>query len=527
MMLRSWRIAFAAVVLAGLIAVVTGCSESQPVDSSRAVLALSSDSLLFTAFVSRNPEPVRQKVFVTNAGEGSLTFEATYTADWISLDPVGTDTIFVTVISNTLPIGDYLDTIRVVSPEATNSPQYIEVNLSVVDWLAISPDSLYFNALGGGANPPPDSFRVVRVSGGGVSYDASSTASWIMIDNAQGTTPATVVINTDISSLSQGVFIDSVIITSVSLPEARAVVPVQIAISSWSEQSVNSEVTLKGLHFQDDDTGWISGSASSGQNFGFIYKTTNGGDTWDLSPLATGTLFGGITFTDFQHGWVAADKGRLFETDNGGASWTAREDLPVDSSQSLRKLAFVGSDSGWAVGTDGVIIRTTNGGTDWSLQATPTGHGLSGVSFVDAQNGWASGLNGTILHTSNGGLAWTLQNTGTSADLRDIDFVDVNRGWAVGSNGTILRTSDGGSTWDAQDADVVSQLWSVEFVNDTTGWVVGDNGLVLWTNDGGLSWMVQLTGTGGTLFEVLFRDESLGWAVGDEGILLRTASGGF
>ncbi len=527
MVSMSWRITFASIALAGLIAAVIGCSDSQPLEGSRARLALSSDSLVFSAFVTRNPEPVRQEVYVTNSGEGGLTFEATYSASWISLDPVGSDTIFVTVVSDTLPVGEYLDTIRVVSPEATNSPQYIVVDLTVLDWLATSPDSIYFNALGGGDNPAPDSFRVVNVSGGAISYQATTTSSWITLENAAGTSPGTVIVNADISSLTKGVFIDSVIITSDSLPEARSVVPCKIAISSWSEELLYAEVTLKGVHFQDDDTGWVSGFASSGQNFGFVYKTTNGGDSWSSSPAVAGALFGGVTFFDFQNGWIAANKGRMFSSSNGGATWTAREDLPVDSSQSLRRLAFVGTDSGWAVGTDGIIIRTIDGGANWTLQATPTGHGLSGVSFIDAQNGLVCGLNGTILRTTNGGLAWTLQDAGTSADLRDISFIDANNGWAVGSNGTILHTSNGGSSWEAQDADVVSQLWSVRFVNDTTGWVVGDDGLVLRTSNGGLSWLVQLTGTSSTLFDVLFRDENLGWTVGGEGVVLKTASGGF
>ncbi|MCP4684583.1 MAG: hypothetical protein GY867_03945 [bacterium] len=527
MMWKSWRTTFALIVMAALMAVVMGCSDSKPLETSRAVLSLTSDSLLFAAFVSRNPEPVRQKVFVTNSGEGSLTFEATYTAAWISLDPIGTDTIFVTVVSDTLPVGSYLDTITVASPEAANSPRYIEVSLEVYDWLAVSPDKLYFNALGGGANPPSDSLRVVKVGGGSVSFDATTTAPWITFDNAQGTTPATIVVNPDISSLSSGVLVDSVILTSSALPQARTAVPVRIAISSWSEQTVSGEVTLKGLHFEDDNIGWTSGFASSGQNFGFIYRTTNGGDTWSLSPVITGALLGGLGFFDADHGFVAADKGRLFETDNGGIAWTVRDDIPVDSSQSLRKLATVGPDTGWAVGTDGVIIRTTNGGADWSLQATPTGHGLNGASFVDAQTGWVSGLNGTVLHTDNGGLAWSLQNTGTSTDLRDIYFVDANLGWAVGSNGTILHTSNGGASWGGQDAGVINPLWSVEFVNDSTGWVVGSEGLVLRTNDAGLTWMVQLTSTASTLFDLVFRDDNLGWSVGEEGIVLRTASGGF
>jgi len=528
MISMSWRITFASIILAGMMAAILGCSESQPVGGSRAVLTLSSHQLAYTSFVSRNPEPVRQKVYVTNSGEGDLTFEAVYTASWISLDPVGTDTIFVTVISDTLPVGEYLDTIRVVSPEATNSPQYIEVNLSVIDWLTTSPDSIFFNALGGGGNPPADSFRVVKVGGGdGVDFSASTTASWLSLENAEGSTPATVIVHADISSLTKGVFIDSVIIESDSLPEARAVVPCQIAISSWEEHLLSSEVTLKGLHFIDEDTGWASGFASSGQNFGFVYTTTDGGDSWMLSPLVTGAQFGGIGFIDSQNGWVAADKGRLFQSVDGGNTWIPRADVPIDSSQSLRRIAFVGIDSGWAVGTDGVIVKTIDGGTTWMLQATPTGHGLSGISFVDNLNGWVGGLNGTVLRTTNGGLGWTLQNTGTSADLRDISFVDASHGWAVGANGTIIHTTNGGVDWQPQTSGVVGQLWSVSFVNDSTGWAVGDDGLVLWTNDGGLSWMVQLTGTDETLFEVVFRDEGLGWTVGDKGVVLRTASGGF
>lgn len=527
MISMSRKIVLASVALAAMIAVVLGCSESQPVGGSQAVLALSSHNLSFTAFVSRNPEPVRQKVFVSNSGEGDLTFVANYSASWISLDPVGTDTIFVTVVSDVLPVGEYYDTIRVVSPEATNSPQIIEVHLTVLDWLTTSPDTLFFNALGGGANPPPDSFRVIKVGGGSVPFSATTPSSWLNLENEQGTTPATVIVHPDISSLTKGIIVDSVIIESDSLPEARAVIPCLVAISSWSTTMLSQSVTLKSLYFHDDDTGWASGFASSGQDFGFIYKTTDGGDNWSLQPLISGAQFGGITFTDSQHGWIAANKGRMFYSDDGGESWTPRNDLSVDSSQSLRRVTFVGTDTGWAVGTDGIVIRTIDGGTSWSPQTTATGYGLSGVSFVDNQTGWISGLNGTILHTTNGGLNWAQQTSNSIADLRDICFIDADHGWAVGSNGTILHTVNGGTTWASQNSGVVNQLWSVDFVNDSTGWAVGAGGLVLRTNDRGLSWMIQLTGTLNALFDVAFRDENLGWTVGDEGIVIRTASGGF
>jgi photosystem II stability/assembly factor-like uncharacterized protein len=94
----------------------------------------------------------------------------------------------------------------------------------------------------------------------------------------------------------------------------------------------------------------ISGGGSQ-----VIVRTTDGGQTWANTYTGnSGTNMRGSWFINPDTGWVVGDLGSLFETNNGGASWTPIALL----SQALLGIHFPVSDTGYAVG-NGVIIKYT------------------------------------------------------------------------------------------------------------------------------------------------------------------------
>ncbi|MEO0190716.1 MAG: hypothetical protein ABIL18_07025, partial [candidate division WOR-3 bacterium] len=112
---------------------------------------------------------------------------------------------------------------------------------------------------------------------------------------------------------------------------------------------------------------WVSGDA-----FGVVSKSTNGGQTWTTYqpsafdwpdyqfPPPTGTPFGtklanfDVDFTDFNHGMIGLSFGRVGKTTNGGATWTVTQYEP--QATWFYDVANVGSDN-LTGGNWGVIHR--------------------------------------------------------------------------------------------------------------------------------------------------------------------------
>ncbi|MBL7828460.1 MAG: hypothetical protein JNJ57_17640, partial [Saprospiraceae bacterium] len=59
-----------------------------------------------------------------------------------------------------------------------------------------------------------------------------------------------------------------------------------------------------------------------------------------------------IFFVDSEHGWAAADDGRILKSTDGGNSWQIKQTgIPYD----IQSLHFVDTLRGWAIGWDKII----------------------------------------------------------------------------------------------------------------------------------------------------------------------------
>jgi len=144
--------------------------------------------------------------------------------------------------------------------------------------------------------------------------------------------------------------------------------------------------------------GWAAGDSS------IILHTTNGGQDWikQFSYVANSSL-NSIFFIDEFNGW-AAGRGDLFpvltqiwKTTDGGNNWNLQE----WGSSPLQSVYFANDQVGWTVG--GLIYKSTNGGENWSPQVSPDSS-INSIYFLDENIGWAVGNNGVILHTTTGGV---------------------------------------------------------------------------------------------------------------------------
>lgn len=107
----------------------TGSGGSGGSGSGSPTISLSNTSLQF-AYTEGGPLPPSQTVNITNAGGGSFTWTAVASSPWIVLSETAT-TLTISMNPSGLPAGPVTGAIVITSPDATNSPQTILVNLTV------------------------------------------------------------------------------------------------------------------------------------------------------------------------------------------------------------------------------------------------------------------------------------------------------------------------------------------------------------------------------------------------------------
>ena len=311
---------------------------------------------------------------------------------------------------------------------------------------------------------------------------------------------------------------------------------------TWEVQ-FETEAALFNLHFIDKQTGWVVGDKRS------IFATTDGGNTWNFvtrgtnerhkssygqpdylgnEPLHTFTLYD-IDFVDTQNGWIVGDLGVILHTSSGGKEkWKHQRGGPRFHNSAdavLLGVDFISKHIGWAVGENGTILHTRNGGVTWESQSSPS-HLLVGICAISPDEGYVVGDRGTILRTENGGGVWSAQDSRTTECFGATHFASAQIGWAVAEAGIVLHTRNGGSVWQRQVSETQQDLLGVFFADEKNGWCVGSGGEIIHTNDGGKTWHRQKSGTNWNLFDVHFTSKRRGWAVGLNGTMLATVDGG-
>jgi photosystem II stability/assembly factor-like uncharacterized protein len=325
---------------------------------------------------------------------------------------------------------------------------------------------------------------------------------------------------------------------------ANAASPSGTLPEGWSAVSVGAG-DIVALSFIDGRRGWAAGSPDGPTPGEGVWRTVDGGASWELVSDAT---FIDLCFTDDGHGW-AIGRGpgagsALYASSDGGASWTAQE--LADAPHNLYQVRFPDPRHGFIAagqyGKDhgGWLLASKDGGATWqSRQVSDTP--VSALHFLDSREGWAAG-DQDVLHTTDGGRTWTRQlhrgNGGLAA--RDAWFLDARHGWLASDlAGTIWSTNDGGMTWSTSWRDTKTGVYAVRFLDADRGWAVGirypdydslpkgeapgdAQGLILATTDGGATWRETLVPQVPGIFDLAILDGGQLVAVGEGAVLRRS-----
>ncbi len=215
--------------------------------------------------------------------------------------------------------------------------------------------------------------------------------------------------------------------------------------TTWSSVRFPMHDWIYSLTFQNTTSGYAVGGSFNEDSPGSVFSTGNGGETWAPLPLPAGvdadTLnFRGVNYTEGVL-WVCGDAGLIWKTDDGGSTW---DNVSYESPASLYDIAFTDASNGMVIGGGGLVLTTSDAGATWTAVSTPTTEELRRITMTDASNIWVVGGNGTIIASTDGGNSWSLQPTALIESLLGIDMLNTSVGWTVGGEGTLLKTTSGG-----------------------------------------------------------------------------------
>jgi photosystem II stability/assembly factor-like uncharacterized protein len=332
-----------------------------------------------------------------------------------------------------------------------------------------------------------------------------------------------------------------------------------IANAQWQRQTIDTKASLRGLSVVNEKIIWASGTGGTflrtidgGQNWTVgkvpeadkldfrdveafdantayllsigngetsrIYKTTDGGKTWQMQYKANDEkiFLDAFAFWDKDHGIAMGDPVNgyfyLLRTDDGGQKWYQ---LPTNKMSPAKEGEAAFAASGTCLITHGKnnvflvsggrearVFRSNDRGNTWLAAETPfvkgtDGSGIFSIAMFDAMKGVIVGgdyqkpneANNNLAFTKDGGKTWTpgkglngyrsgvayldkYQAVGVSSAGTDI-WTIKNLVIAVGSGGSDL-SKDGGKTWTNLDKENYNAVQA----KGNAVWVVGANGLV-------------------------------------------------
>lgn len=199
-------------------------------------LVLTPDSLYFTGVEGGSSPPAQS--FLVNSDGGPLSFDIVENISWAVPSPIHATTprtIHVAINIIGLSAGTYIDSLRVESAEASNSPQYAKLVLVLEPpppTIGVTPDAFFFNAIAGGSNPPSKTLTITNTGGGTLNWTVSKSESWLSLTPTSGVDSGDVTVSVDIAGLSFGEYYDIIVVSDPNATNDPESVLVTLTVAS-------------------------------------------------------------------------------------------------------------------------------------------------------------------------------------------------------------------------------------------------------------------------------------------------------
>lgn len=235
--------------------------------------------------------------------------------------------------------------------------------------------------------------------------------------------------------------------------------------------------------------------------------------------------------------FIVGERGHIGWSDDNGHTW---QQARVPTIQDLNAVYFVTQESGWAVGHDGNIFNTTDGGKTWSMQLDGVAYNLKRAQAkADRYTAELAAKQQEIekaqvaLEAAGAAkkktdkLEAAIEELQAAADeldfqvrdakkilleenapwpLMDVWFSDIHTGYAVGAFNAFLMTTDGGVTWNDASARLDNPdglHLNVVTGQGSTVFIGGEGGLIFRSRDAGATWEKLASPSDGSFYTMI------------------------
>ncbi|MEZ0326028.1 MAG: YCF48-related protein [Fimbriimonas sp.] len=168
---------------------------------------------------------------------------------------------------------------------------------------------------------------------------------------------------------------------------------------------------IEDVKFVSRTEGWLVGLDEDLGHHRTAYHTIDGGNTWTLMPDGGGRMVS-VDFSDPSQGIILFAGGRMYRTQDGGATWADVWLDPRFTSPLVDEIKFYNKNIAWIVGWDGIVAKSIDGGKTWKYQ--PVGNDGAHFFSIAIENkdtvtvcGRLQDMSPIAYRTTDGGAHWS------------------------------------------------------------------------------------------------------------------------
>jgi len=215
--------------------------------------------------------------------------------------------------------------------------------------------------------------------------------------------------------------------------------------ATWSRQTTadyqGSTSFSNVVYFWNDNDGFCMGDPLGGEYE--LYTTTDGGTTWVAvdganipDPISGEYGYTGQYAVSGDHIWFSTNKGRMYHSTDKGYTWTVAQ-TPISDfggSSMSANFDFSSATKGLIVDVNNNLYETTDGGATWT-DITNTGHYSTDIAAIPGMEGTYvnTGNSAGVAYTNFNGHAWN-QLTAPTGQALEVSFLDGSTGWTGSFN---------------------------------------------------------------------------------------------
>ena len=240
--------------------------------------------------------------------------------------------------------------------------------------------------------------------------------------------------------------------------------------------------SLDEICFSSCDSGYL---AEVCQGISNIYKTTDGGTTWEE------TGFGG-TYGLSMHVYSSEMLYYSFFPGGNNYSYLMANETNIYTTKKYifskdnyqypncnTKIHFINDSTGFIICNDtlnnAVLLKSVNYGYDWNEILTVNNTTFTDMVFNTSDHCIITAANGSIYKTNDSWSSWSEININDTSGLNSVCFAN-DTGYIAGNNGLVYASYDNGGTWIQLDFVNTNNLIYVYAQEDEKIYVLDDAG---------------------------------------------------